>query len=265
MQIFDNVNKTVKDDLIETISKGDRISIAASCFSIYAYEALKKELDDIEELRFIFNSSAFLQEKAPKEKREFYIPELKREKSLYGNEFEVKLRNELNQKAIARECAQWIKAKVHFRTNITGDNMGSFLSVIKPDKTFVYTPINGFTTSDLGCEKNNAILSLINKIDTPFSDEYLLMFNKIWNNSNILEDVTDQVIYEIKTAYNENSPEFIYYVAIYNIFNEFLSDLNEDNSIDSFLSGNKVSLSSNSIDGLDDFELVCFVNLRGED
>lgn len=228
MQILDNVNKTVKDDLAVTISKGDKVSIAAACFSMYAYEALKKQLDSIDELRFIFNSPAFLQEKAPREKREFYIPELKREQSLYGTEFEVKLRNELNQKAVARECAHWIKEKVRFKTNITGGGMGSFLGVVKPDETIAYTPINGFTTSDLGCEKGNTMMNFVNRVETPFATQYIAMFNQIWNDEKLLEDVTEQVIDGITAAYNENSPEFIYYVAIYNIFNEFLSDLSED-------------------------------------
>lgn len=104
-ELLDNVSNTVKDDLMVTIKKGDKLSIAAACFSIYAYQALKKQLDGIDELRFIFTSPTFLHEKAPKEKREFYIPRLDRERSLYGTEFEVKLRNELTQKAIARECA----------------------------------------------------------------------------------------------------------------------------------------------------------------
>ena len=119
MQILDNVNKTVKDDLAMEITKGDKISIAAACFSIYAYQALKKQLDTIRELRFIFTSPAFLHEKASKEKREFYIPRITRERSLYGTEFEVKLRNELTQKAIARECAEWIRKKARFHSILT--------------------------------------------------------------------------------------------------------------------------------------------------
>lgn len=228
MQVLDNINKTVKDDLVKTISKGDKISIAAACFSIYAYEALKKQLDGVEELRFIFTSPTFLKEKAPREMREFYIPRLNRERSLYGTEFEVKLRNELNQKAIARECADWIKKKVRFRSNITGGAIGSFLSVVKYDKSIAYSPLNSFTTTDLGCERGNNIMNLVNRIDTPLADEYVKMFDQIWNDKNLLQDVTDQVIEGITAAYNENSPEFIYFVAIYNIFNEFLEDISED-------------------------------------
>ena len=228
MQILDNVNKTVKDDLAATVTKGDKLSIAAACFSIYAYQALKKQLDGIDELRFVFTSPTFLQEKAPKEKREFYIPRLDRERSLYGTEFEVKLRNELNQKAIARECAEWIRKKVRFRSNVTGGAMGGFLSVVKPDETIAYAPINSFTTSDLGCERGNNIMNLVNRIDAPLAGEYVKMFEQIWNDKNLLQDVTEQVVDGITAAYNENSPEFVYFVAIYNIFSEFLEDVSED-------------------------------------
>ena len=115
VEIFNNTTKVVKDDLMKTIKRGDRISIAAACFSIYAYQELKKQLESCEELRFIFTSPTFVAEKTPKERREFYIPRLQREKSLYGTEFEVRLRNELKQKAVAKECADWMRRKVCFR------------------------------------------------------------------------------------------------------------------------------------------------------
>ena len=226
-ELLDNVSKTVKDDLMVTIKKGDKLSIAAACFSIYAYQALKKQLDGIDELRFIFTSPTFLHEKAPKEKREFYIPRLDRERSLYGTEFEVKLRNELTQKAIARECSDWIRKKVKFRSNLTGGNISGFMNVIgKEPKT--YMPLHGFTTSDIGCERGNNIINPVNKMFAPLSDEYVRMFDQIWNDKNLMQDVTEQVIDGITAAYNENAPEFIYFVAIYNIFNEFLEDISED-------------------------------------
>ena len=226
-EMLDNVSKTVKDDLVVSINKGDRLSIAAACFSIYAYQALKKQLDGIEELRFIFTSPTFLHEKAPKEKREFYIPRLNRERSLYGTEFEVKLRNELTQKAIARECADWIRKKVKFRSNLTGGNISGFMNV-EGTENITYMPIHGFTTSDIGCERGNNIINPVNKMFAPLSGEYIRMFDQIWNDKSLMQDVTEQVIDGITAAYNENTPEFIYFVAIYNIFNEFLEDISED-------------------------------------
>ena len=114
MKLIDNGINTLKEDLSGEIKKGSKMSIAAACFSIYAFQSLKEQLTQIDELRFIFTSPAFIAEKAKKEKREFYIPRLAREKSLYGTEFEIKLRNELTQKAIAKECADWIRAKAVF-------------------------------------------------------------------------------------------------------------------------------------------------------
>lgn len=151
MQILDNINNTIKDDLQKEVKKGSKISIAAACFSIYAYQELKKQLEGVEELHFIFTSPTFITEKTPKAKREFYIPRLSRERSLYGTEFEVKLRNELTQKAIAKECAEWIRKKVVFKSNITQEQMMGFITV---DES-TYMPINGFTTVDLGCERGN--------------------------------------------------------------------------------------------------------------
>ena len=117
MELINNVGKTLRDDLIGQLQPGSRLSIVASCFSIYAFQELKEALKDIKELRFIFTSPTFTAEKTPKQQREFYIPRLDRERTLYGLEFEVKLRNELTQKAIARECAEWIREKVCFKSN----------------------------------------------------------------------------------------------------------------------------------------------------
>ncbi len=226
-EMLDNVSKTVKDDLTVAINKGDKLSVAAACFSIYAYQVLKKQLDGINELRFIFTSPTFLREKAPKEKREFYIPRLDRERSLYGTEFEVKLRNELTQKAIARECADWIRKKVQFRSNLTSGNISSFMNVVGTER-MTYMPLNGFTTADLGCERGNNIINPVTKMFSPVSDDFIRMFDQIWNDPSLMQDVTEQVIDGITAAYKENAPEFIYFVAIYSIFNEFLEDISED-------------------------------------
>lgn len=228
MEIFDNITKRVIDDMAVTIEKGSRLSIAAACFSIYAYQVLRKQFDHIDELRFIFTSPAFVTEKAPKEKREFYIPRLNRERSLYGSEFEVKLRNQLTQKAIARECAEWIKTKVTFKSNTTAENMGGFLNVESGNLEITYMPLGGFTTVDIGCERGNNSYNMVTKIPAPHSQEFIRLFESVWNDRTKLQDVTEDVIESITAAYNENSAEFLYFVALYNIFNEFLEDISED-------------------------------------
>lgn len=225
MQILDNINSKLCDDMKENIHKGSKISIAAACFSIYAFQELKKELQGIDEMRFIFTSPTFTSERAKKEKREFYIPRLNRERSLYGTEYEVKLRNELTQRAIAKECAEWIRRKVTFKSNVTNENMMGFINL--DDKN--YMPINGFTTVDLGCERGNNAYNMVQKTETPYSKVYMDLFESLWNDDTKLQEVTDEVIENITAAYNENSPDFIYFVTLYNIFSEFLEDISEDN------------------------------------
>ena len=223
MELINNTTKTLRDDLSVEMKKGSKLSIAAACFSIYAFQELKKQLSDIDELRFIFTSPTFITEKAKKEKREFYIPRLNRERSLYGTEFEIKLRNELTQKAIAKECAEWIKKKVSFKSNISDKTIQGGIVV----DDVGYTPINNFTTIELGCEKGNVISTTIVK-DNSLAKTLLADFNEIWNDNKVLQEVTDEVIDSITAAYNENSPDFIYFVTLYNIFNEFLEDVSED-------------------------------------
>ncbi|MDO5489696.1 MAG: helicase-related protein [Bacteroidaceae bacterium] len=224
MELINNINKTLRDDIVAQMKAGSRLSIAASCFSIYAFQELKEALKDIKELRFIFTSPTFTTEKTPKQQREFYIPRLNRERTLYGSEFEVKLRNELTQKAIARECAEWIREKACFKSNKTNEQMMGFINL----DDISYSPINGFTTVDLGCEKGNNAYTMIQKAEAPFSKAYIDLFNQIWNDSGRLQVVTEEVIDSISNAYKENAPEFLYFVALYNIFNEFLEDISED-------------------------------------
>lgn len=227
-EIFNNTTKVVKDDLEKKLKRGSRVSVAAVCFSIYAYQELKTQLESCEEMRFIFTSPTFVAEKTQRERKEFYIPRLKREKSLYGTEFEVRLRNELKQKAVAKECAEWIRRKVRFKSNNTRENMNNFLLTEGTDNTYTYFPMNTFTTVDLGCERGNNLTNLITRLDNPASTEFMHMFDAIWNDKDKLSDVTDEVIEMIYSVYQENSPELVYYMTLYNIFSEFLEDISED-------------------------------------
>ena len=226
-KLIDNINERVVDDLKVRLSEGSRVSVAAASFSIYAFEALKKELEDVEELRFIFTSPTFIKEKSKKEKREYYIPKLNRERSLYGTDFEIHLRNQLSQKAIAKECADWIRRKVKFRSNSSQEQMGGFLHLANASE-YVYLPFNEFTTTQLGCERGNEIYSMVNVLPSPTAEAYLNIFNEQWNNDEKFSDVTNRVLEYIETVYQENAPEYIYFIALYNIFNEFLEDISED-------------------------------------
>lgn len=233
MKLIDNINNTLGSDIASNLNSKSKLKIAASYFSIYAYAALKKELEKIEELQFIFTSPTFVTEqvteKVTKEKREFIIPKQNRENSLYGTEFEIHLKNQLSQKAIAKECADWIRRKVVFKSNKSNALMQDLISIEKPGKSLIYNYVQGFTPMGLGFEKGNAISNIVSCMDEPSAVQtFIQLFNQIWNDPSKVENVTDEIIRHIESVYQENPPERIYFLMLYNIFKDFLADINTD-------------------------------------
>ena len=175
MRLIDNINSLLGEDLKSTLKPNAKLKIAASCFSIYAFVALKKELESIESLEFIFTSPTFVpneaSDKMKKEQCEFHIPKIERERSLTGSDFEIQLKNQLTQKAVARECADWIRRKASFRSNRGQAPMQPFAGVraVTADVAAdtVYMPLQGFTAVDLGYLKGNALSNIVTRFDEP--------------------------------------------------------------------------------------------------
>lgn len=233
MQVIDNISNLLGDDIRSALSRDSKLKIAASCFSIFAYEALKKELGKIDSLEFIFTAPTFVPEgatdKLKKERREFFIPKIQRERNLYGSEFEIQLRNKLTQRAIARECADWIRKKATFRSNKTKSAMQQFVCVDNKSDQVAYMPVGGFTAVDLGLQKGDAVSNIVNRFDgAPYTNTYIDLFNQIWEDPDKLEDVTEAICHHIESVYQENSPEKIYFLILYNLFSEFLEEIDED-------------------------------------
>jgi hypothetical protein len=231
VRIIDNVNELLGDDLKAEMRPGSKVRVAASTFSIYAFEALKAELNNVGELDFIFTSPSFnptrATDKPTPERRQFFIPrDPVRESALYGSEFEIRLRNKLTQRAVARECAEWVRQKVTFRSNRTGAPMQQFAVV---DESAAYFPLQGFTAADLGYERGPAVSNMVTRLDgAPETRNLVQLFDQIWRNDDQLDDVTQAVQEHIASVYAENSPQRVYFLILYNLFAEFLEDINED-------------------------------------
>jgi len=251
MELLDNVNRLFGNDLKQTIKTDSKLKIAASCFSIYAYEALKHELQSVESLEFIFTSPTFVPDevtdKLRRERREFHIPKVERERGFYGTEFEIQLKNKLTQRAIAKECAEWIRKKAKFRSNRSKAPMQQMAVVESNNENTAYMPIQGFTAVDLGYSQGDAVSNMVNKFDEgAITKTYLDLFEQIWNDKEKVEDVSERLYEHIASVYKENSPERIYFLILYNVFREFLEDLNED-VLPNDLTGYKESLIWNKL------------------
>jgi superfamily II DNA or RNA helicase len=227
---FNNKTQKVGDDLKETIENGSKISVAAAIFSIYGFESLKKELKNIEELRFIFTDPTFIElDKKNRQEKMFEILANDRKKSIGGSRFEINLKNELKGKAIAKECRKWIEEKVTFKTNAKNGFIQPQFIIKNPDDNFAYSGINEFSSAGIGYEKDNAILNMVTRFeDFSTTEAFLKHFDDVWNDKNILKDVTQEVSSYIDNLYKENAPELIYYIALFHIFDEFLENITED-------------------------------------
>lgn len=231
-KVLDNKKHRVVDELKEELNKGSKLSIISAYFTIYAYAELKKELSKIENMRFIFTEPTFVH-KEQELIREYYI-ERNPEKKISGNEFEIKLRNEMKQAAIAKECAEWLEKKAEIKSLKQANPAQPRLVYIENPEDNV--SINGtvdFTSDGLGITPSNRLDSNMCLYGKDYTIGFLQAFNELWKDDTAVQDVKDKVLEQMKVLYKENTPEFVYFVTLYNIFNNYLDELTEDNIIKS--------------------------------
>ena len=220
----------VGDELRENISKGSKLSVISAYFTIYAFNELYKELNKIDKMRFIFTEPTFV--KNEKEViRQYYINR-DLEKNISGNEFEIKMRNKLNQANIAKECANWLKEKVEIKSLKQPNPAQQRLVYIDNEEDAI--AINGtvdFTTDGLGFTASSRMDMNTCMYGKEYTKHFLQMFDRIWEDDSIVEDVKEKVLEQMQIIYKENTPEFIYFVTLYNIFKDYLDELTEENMV----------------------------------
>lgn len=231
-KVLDNKKNKVVDELKNELKKGSKLSVISAYFTIYAYAELKKELSKIDNMRFIFTEPTFVK-KDRELIREFYI-EHTNGKKLSGNDFEIKLRNEMKQAAIAKECAKWLSEKAEIKSLKKSNPAQPRLVYIENDGENL--SINGtvdFTSDGLGITSSNRLDSNMCLYGNEYTIGFLQAFNDLWNDTSAVEDVKQRVLEHMQVLYKENTPEFIYFVTLYNIFSDYLDELTEDNIIKS--------------------------------
>lgn len=226
-KILDNKTNFVYEELEENIKKGSKLSVISAYFSMYAYNSLKKRFNQIDNMRFIFTKPSFLKDDT-KESRQYYIDN----NSIFGNDYEIKLKNEMTQGSVSRECSDWIRDKVEIKSLKT-PNEAQPRMICVSNKNNEDITINGsvdFNTGGLGLVKSEREgLEISNCMyGKEVTDSFLMQFDYLWENEGLLEDVKEEVLAQMSTMHKENPAEFIYFLSLYNIFSNELDSLDED-------------------------------------
>lgn len=225
-------NGKVVDELKDNLRKGSKLSVISAYFTIYAYAELKQELSKIKSMRFIFTEPTFIKQNEELT-REYYI-EHDAAKKVSGNEFEIKLRNEMKQAAIAKECAEWLKQKAQIKSlKMSNPAHPRLIYIENSDEDISINGTVDFTTDGLGIAASGRIDSNMCIYGKAYTHGFLQSFDDLWEDETAVEDVKQSVLEQMQVLYKENTPEFIYFITLYNIFHDYLNELTEDNIIKS--------------------------------
>ena len=201
--------------LRERVRPGAALSVVSAYFTIYAYEALKDVLDSIAHMDFLFGEPAFINRMDPEK--------------MDGKAFKIDdgcltLANRLQQKRIARECAEWIASKTDIRTIRQSNLLHGKLYHI--DNNGVEEAILGssnFTVAGLGLGSCDDNLELNLVVDSTRDREDLKRwFAQIWNDERLVKDVKQEVLHYLAKLHCDHPPEFIYYLTLFHLFRDSL-------------------------------------------
>ena len=233
MDLIDNVNSRLGDDLRTELTAGRRLQLAVSRFSIYAFDALRDALEACDGLDLLFTEPSFL----PGASTDAASPEIRRyhlqrpPASLTGS-YEIRLKNRLSQKAVARDCAAWLRANARARSNATQAPMQQFGLIADPAGGGVaYQPLQGFTVADLGYERGEAVSNFITRSDAiEYVQQFRGLFDQAWSDERRTVDVTEAVCDHIARVYRENPPRRIYRLMLLQLFRDHLDSLSPDDT-----------------------------------
>ena len=223
-KFIDNKTNKMIDEVKEYAKKDSKISMISSAFTLFAFEKLKKELSKIDEFNFVFTEPTFVSQN--QEMKEFYID---KNSQVFGTEFELKLRNEMQQTSIARECAAWIEEKATFKSFKTQNPAyPRFMHIQNDEDSVGMSGSVDFTADSLGVVPSTRLEAIHAFYGKENTQGLLQSFENVWNSEEELQDVTDLVMENLEVMHKENPPEFLYFVTLYNIFYEYLNEMTDD-------------------------------------
>jgi len=224
--ILDNHRRgRVGDFLRDKIRQGSDLSIVSAYFTIFAYEALRNELDAIERLRFLFGEPRFIQSLDPS----------KTEERAFGiTDDRLELKNRLEQKRVARDCAEWLQQKVKIRSvKQAGFLHGKMYHIDNAGVEDALLGSSNFTVRGLGLAAAGNNIELNLEVDSGRDQRDLkAWFDELWSDEELTQDVKDEVLSYLAQLYQDHAPEFIYFKTLYHLFEQFLRELDEGGLLD---------------------------------
>ncbi|HOC71994.1 MAG TPA: helicase-related protein [Candidatus Hydrogenedentes bacterium] len=219
--IIDNHRRgRVADFLKDRIAEGSALSIVSAYFTIYAYEALGAELDQIGGMRFLFGEPRYVNT---------LDPEKTESKAFRLEDNGISLENRLQQKEVAHRCAQWIEKKAEIRS-IRESNLlhGKLYHIHDGHREHALLGSSNFTRRGLGVAATpNIELNLVVDGDRDRAD-LKAWFDELWGDEKLVEDVKQKVLEALAKLYTDNSPEFVYFKTLFHVFERFLKEGDDD-------------------------------------
>lgn len=242
IEVLDNTEgKRLGDSLRATLDDDAKLSIISAHVSLFAFGELREELERLDSVRVLFNEPTFISDM----ERLADVPEFdiarraqcERERALADSDLELSLRNKLNQRALARACASWLREKVTLRS-VRREHMFQHPPTYVIEGSGVSPHLLSgqgatFTLEGLGVERRPDTLTMITHCA---GDEakglvafLMAQFESVWADDALTCDVTEQVASKVEALHTDNAPEFIYFLTLYHIFRRFLQE-NQDHN-----------------------------------
>lgn len=209
----------VGDVLKENLQEGSKLTIMAAHFTLYAFQELKDELSKLDEFRFLFTQPTFVENKYHKEQIK------QNEQKLFGLDEEISYQMNLNQAYLAREFSKWLKKKGEVKSFVSKSMNDSLYYVESQDEEDVCLKgPSTFSAPGLGYVNSESVMLNQMIVESKFNQQIKDQIDYIWNDEKMVKDVKADVLKKLETLYEDHSPEFLYFVTLYNIFKTFLEE-----------------------------------------
>ena len=209
----------VGDVLKESLQEGSKLTVMAAHFTLYAFEELKDELSKLDEFRFLFTQPTFIENKFHKEQIK------QNEQKIFGLDEEISYQMNLNQAYVAREFSKWLKKKGKVKSFVS-KNMNDSLYYVESNNAedICLKGPSAFSAPGLGYVNSESVMLNQMIVESKFNQQIKNQIDYIWNDEKMVKDVKADVLKKLECLYEDHSPEFLYFVTLYNIFKTFLEE-----------------------------------------